>query len=143
MKFSTKKSNIIFYEKTGCAGNSRQKKVLKSFGIRFEVKSLLETNWDIVTLEPFFKNIDKTKIVNLSAPKIKNNDIDISFFTKNELIKMMCDDPILIKRPLIQIDQHYICGFDIKMINDILNTSIKENIQIPTCLSSDKCTTAS
>jgi len=139
MVFTNKKNRVIFYEKTGCAGNQRQKKVLISQGIKFEVRSLLDTTWDARSLSDFFEDLPKTQIVNESAPKIKNNEIDVDTLSKDELISLMCKDPILIKRPLLEIDEEKVCGFDIEKINQILNSKIDETLEIPTCLSDDKC----
>ncbi|KFL32953.1 hypothetical protein JU57_13850, partial [Sulfurospirillum sp. SCADC] len=38
-------SKVIFYEKTGCSGNVRQKELLQKQGISLDVRSLLETQW--------------------------------------------------------------------------------------------------
>ena len=141
MIFATEKPKVIFYEKTGCAGNQRQKKVLTSHGIAFEVRSLLDTKWDTKTLGIFFDNLTNIQMVNDSAPKIKNHEIDIDVLSKDELISLMCTDPILIKRPLLEIGNEKICGFDIEKINQILNSNIAKNLEIPTCLSDDKCKT--
>lgn len=141
MTFSTKQNDVVFYEKTGCAGNQRQKKVLTSQGISFEVRSLLDTKWTPKILGEFFTNLDKMDIVNQSAPKIKNNEIDLNALSKDEIVTLMCSEPILIKRPLLEIGDKKVCGFDIEKINQILNSKIDENLEIPTCLSSDKCTT--
>ena len=142
MIFTTEKPQVIFYEKTGCAGNQRQKKVLTSHSISFDVCSLLDTKWDEKSLGLFFDNLSNIQMVNESAPKIKNNQIDIDTLTKEELITLMCQDPILIKRPLLEIGEEKICGFDIEKINQILDSNIAPNIKIPTCLSDDKCKTA-
>jgi nitrogenase-associated protein len=139
MTFSTKQNKVIFYEKTGCAGNQRQKKVLTSQGIDFEVKSLLDTKWDSKSLSAFFIDLDKDKIVNESAPKIKNKEIDINNLSKDEIISLMCKEPILIKRPLLEIGEEKVCGFDIEKINQILKSKIAPDLEIPTCLSDDKC----
>jgi len=140
MTFSTEQNRVIFYEKTGCAGNQRQKKVLTSQGITFEVKSLLDTKWDTKSLSEFFTDLDKNQIINESAPKIKNKEIDIESLTKDEIISFMCKEPLLIRRPLLEIGNEKICGFDIEKINHVLKSKIDSNLEIPTCLSSDKCT---
>jgi len=81
-------------------------------------------------------------MINQFAPKIKNKELNIENFTKEELTDLMCIEPILIKRPLLQIGSSYLCGFDIEQINKLLDTNICENISIPTCQSSDLCTTS-
>lgn len=142
MNFTTNKYKIIFYEKIGCSGNARQKKLLATHGLSFETRSLLDTIWSKEDLESFFHNLEKEDIVNKFAPKIKNGEININNHTKDQLINIMIAEPILIKRPLLQIGQNKLCGFDIEKINQFLNSNICEDISISTCQSSDKCITA-
>ncbi len=135
------KKKIVFYEKPGCLGNKKQKELLKANGLEFEVKSILDTKWDKKTLESFFVGLEKNEIVNETAPKIKNGEIDLNSVTKEQLIYKMINDPILIKRPLIIVDDSKICGFDMAKLNDVLDLELDTKKQIGTCQSSsDSCT---
>lgn len=132
-------SSFIFYEKTGCSGNARQKQLLKSYGLNFEVRSLLDNPWTKEELGEFFKDLENTQFTNQFAPKIKNRELDVTTLSKDELIELMIKEPILIKRPLIAIDSNRVCGFDIEKLNSILNINIDANRDISTCQSSDPC----
>jgi len=135
------KKKIIFYEKPGCLGNKKQKELLKANGLEFEVKSILDTKWDKKTLESFFVGLEKNEIVNETAPKIKNGEIDLNSVTKEQLIYKMINDPILIKRPLLIVEDSKICGFDMARLNDVLDLKLDTKKQIGTCQSSsDSCT---
>jgi len=135
------KKKIVFYEKPGCLGNKKQKELLKSNGLEFEVKSILDTKWDKKTLELFFVGLEKNDIVNETAPKIKKGEIDLNSITKEQLIYKMINDPILIKRPLIIVEDSKICGFDMAKLNDVLDLELDTKKQIGTCQSSsDSCT---
>ena len=132
--------NFTFYEKTGCSGNAKQKELLKSHNISFSVKSLLDTKWSKETLSQFFEGLDINEIFNPFAPQIRDKEIDISKLSKDEAINLMIKNPILIKRPLLEINGTKICGFDIEKINELLNTNIDTNKKLNTCSSSDSCT---
>jgi len=132
--------NFTFYEKTGCSGNAKQKELLKSHNISFSVKSLLDTSWTKETLSEFFKGLETKDIFNPFAPQIRDKQIDINSLSKDEAITLMIKNPILIKRPLLDINGVKICGFDIKKINELLNTNIDTNKKLNTCSSSDSCT---
>jgi nitrogenase-associated protein len=134
------KKSVIFYEKPGCAGNKKQKEVLSANGVDFEVKSMLSTNWDIKTLNSFFQDLSKEQIVNQFAPQIKSGEINIKKLTKEQLVELMIKEPLLIKRPLIQVNDIRICGFDIPKLNKALNLEIDTKKEIGTCQSSDSCT---
>ena len=132
--------NFTFYEKTGCSGNAKQKELLKSHNISFSVKSLLDTPWTVETLSEFFKGLELIDIFNPFAPQIRDKQIDINTLSKDEAIELMIKNPILIKRPLLDINGIKLCGFNIKQINKLLNVNIDTNEKLNTCSSSDKCT---
>lgn len=132
--------NLTFYEKTGCSGNAKQKELLKSHNISFSVKSLLDTKWTSESLNQFFEGLEVIDIFNPFAPQIRDKEIDISKLSFDEAINLMIQNPILIKRPLLDINGVKICGFDIEKINKLLNTNIDTNKKLNTCSSSDSCT---
>lgn len=126
-------TKVIFYEKPGCMGNAKQKKLLQSNNVAFEVRSILDTKWDKKTLESFFENLNIYDITNQFAPKVKNNQINLDTTSKSEMIEMMIKDPILIKRPLLVIGEQKICGFDIQRINSCLSINISTQKDIDSC----------
>ncbi|WP_368029213.1 ArsC/Spx/MgsR family protein [Arcobacter sp. s6] len=134
--------NFIFYEKIGCNGNAKQKEVLKSHNISFTVKSLLDEKWTFETLSEYFKGLEVKDIFNPFAPQIKNEEINILSIKKDEAINLMIKEPILIKRPLLDINGIKLCGFNIEQINKLLNVNIDTNKKLNTCSSSDSCTNA-
>lgn len=140
MQFFTKKS-VIFYEKPGCAGNKKQKDLLTVHGVEFEVKSILDESWDEKSLSSFFQGLEIDKIYNQFAPKVKSGEITPNKLSKDELIKLMIKEPILIKRPLIEVDDKKVCGFDIPKLNNLLNLDLDSKKEIGTCQSSDPCKT--
>lgn len=133
------KKEVTFYEKPGCAGNRRQKALLESAGVEYTAKSILGTEWTKEKLEEFFAELEKEEIYNRSAPKIKSGEIDVERLSKEQLIAKMIEEPILIKRPLIEIDGDKVCGFDIPTLNTLLGTGIGEDSTINDCRKDDKC----
>jgi nitrogenase-associated protein len=134
MKFYTKPV-VVFYEKKGCGGNARQKALLKNAGVEFEVKDILNVVWTKELLESFFKELSVENIFNMSALKIKNNALDITVLSKEEAIELMIKEPILIKRPLLEINQTKVCGFDIDTINELLHIRMPKPKDINECKS--------
>lgn len=131
--------NFIFYEKTGCSGNAKQKELLQNHNIFFTVKSLLDTKWTFENLSEFFKGLEVIDMFNPFAPQIRNEEINILTIKKDEAIKLMIKEPILIKRPLLDINGVKLCGFNIVQINKLLNVNISTDKKINTCSSSDSC----
>lgn len=124
---------VIFYEKPGCSGNAKQKKLLGFYGVAFETRSILTTPWSEDGLNSFFDGLEKENIINKFAPKVKSGELNISDYSKDELVKLMVQEPILIKRPLLVLGDKKVCGFDVEKINNILNKNICENVSISTC----------
>lgn len=130
---------VIFYEKPGCSGNAKQKKLLGLYGVAFETRSILSTPWSEDVLNSFFNGLEKEDIINKFASKVKSGEINISDYSKEELVKLMLQEPILIKRPLLVLGDKKVCGFDVEKINKILGKDICENVSISTCTSSIPC----
>jgi nitrogenase-associated protein len=103
---------IVFYEKTGCQGNARQKAMLESNGYTLEVKSLLDEPWEKSTLRPFFGDLPVSDWFNWKAPAVKQGKIDPGTFDSESALEIMLREPILIRRPLIELNGRKACGFD-------------------------------
>lgn len=131
-----KKYSIDFYEKVGCAGNKRQKALLRASGIEFSIHNILGTSWTKETLSPFFEGLEPKMCFNLSAPKVKQGRVDIETIDKEAMMAMMLKEPILIKRPLLKIDEHYFCGFE----EACAFLNIKSDADISACQKDDGCT---
>lgn len=132
--------NFLFFEKSGCGGNARQKELLKKHNITFEVRDLLNTKWSYEDLVGYFDGLEIVDMFNSFAPQVRDREIDITKLSKDEAINLMIKNPILIKRPLMQINGVKICGFDIDKINQLLKSNIQTDKKINNCLSGDKCT---
>lgn len=130
---------VVFYEKPGCGGNRRQKDLLQEHGVVLEVRNLLSTPWTREQLEAFFEGLEPSAMVNGSAPKIKSGEIDPVALGRDALIEKMLAEPLLIKRPLIEVGNTKVCGFDIPRLNGLLEVSMPVPENINTCMSTDKC----
>ncbi len=104
-------SDLVFYEKPGCVGNNRQKTILREQGISFEVRNLLTTLWTADSLRAFFADTPVSQWFNDSAPRVKSGDIAIDQLDEVSALRLMVDDPILIRRPLMACDGYKQSGF--------------------------------
>jgi arsenate reductase (glutaredoxin) len=129
---------VIFFEKPGCMGNAKQKTLLDLYNIRYKTEDILSYPWTKEFLEEFFKDIPKEKICNPFAPQIKSKEIEPKNLTKDQLVELMLESPILIKRPLLIVGEHKLCGFSIEMINELFHKNICTSVSISTC-QSEKC----
>ena len=139
MIFKSQKLKIVFYEKPGCTGNARQKRLLKQCGYELDVRDMLSTLWSIEKLQSFFYALEKEDIVNKFSPDIKNNLLNIDEMTKDDLILKMIEKPLLIKRPLMIFGDYKLCGFNTKRLSKLLNVDIALLEELSNCTGDDLC----
>jgi len=103
---------VVFYEKPGCANNTKQKRWLRESGHEVIEKNLLTQNWQATELRQFFADIPITKWFNQSAPRIKSGEIVPEALTAEQALALMLGEPLLIRRPLMQVNGVTMVGFD-------------------------------
>jgi nitrogenase-associated protein len=119
-------STIRFFEKPGCINNTRQKKLLAQAGYQVEARNLLTESWTRERLEEFFAGIPVAERFNRSAPAITSGKVLPDILSDEEAYQLMLQDPLLIRRPLMEIDGHRLVGFEPEKINQILALSWDE-----------------
>ncbi len=105
-------ATVYFYEKPGCANNTRQKLLLVAAGHQVVAKNILTEDWQADRLRPFFGEMPVRDWFNYSAPAIKHGDVNPDQLTEHEALALMWENPILIRRPLMQVDDCFMAGFD-------------------------------
>jgi arsenate reductase (glutaredoxin) len=130
-------ADIIFFEKTGCINNTKQKELLTLAGHSVRAVDLIKHNWEKEEILMFFNQKPVTDWFNMMAPLIKSGEIIPVEYSKEEAIALLLKEHILIKRPLMIINGEYIVGFDkeyldkfigLKGETERINELIKENI---------------
>jgi nitrogenase-associated protein len=117
--------NLTFYHKPGCINNEKQKKILRRKGFQLDERNLLEENWDKETLEDIFRGYLVSEWFNTSAPKVKEGLVDPEALTFDEAIELFIQDPILMRRPIIKVNEKYIVGFAESELEKITGVSFK------------------
>ncbi|TLU87974.1 MAG: arsenate reductase family protein [Chlorobium sp.] len=114
-------ATVLFYEKPGCINNTRQKAMLESSGHIVECINLLEYPWSKEELEQYLGTKPVSECFNLAAPTVKSGEIDPFSFMREDAIALMIEEPLLIKRPLMKIGNHYLQGFDITSLSTLIS----------------------
>ena len=104
-------ANIIFFGKTNCINNNKQKTLLKAAGHRVDEQDILNYIWDAEQLRAYFGDAPIAQWFNMTAPAIKSETVLIDGISEQEALNAMIRDPILVRRPLMDIDGHKVCGF--------------------------------
>ncbi len=110
-------AHVVFWEKPGCQGNARQKEILVASGHTLDVRSLLAEPWTEVQLALFFGNRPVAEWFNMTNPRVKAGEIRPAHVTREEALKMIVTDPLLIVRPLMQVGDERLAGFNVPTVH--------------------------
>jgi nitrogenase-associated protein len=110
-------ATVIFYEKPGCINNTRQKALLIEAGHQLIARNLLLETWTPDRLRPFFGDLPVTQWFNTTAPEIKSGLVVPGNLDAETALELMVLDPLLIRRPLIQVGETCRVGFDPNIID--------------------------
>jgi nitrogenase-associated protein len=120
-------SKIIFYEKPGCINNTKQKALLQEAGHDLEVRNLLTEVWTPETLRPFFGDLPVSQWFNRTAPQVKSEEVVPEQLDEETALALMVENPILIRRPLIQVGDRQEIGFNLETINQWIGLQAKND----------------
>jgi nitrogenase-associated protein len=126
-------TELVFYEKPGCVGNQRQKKLLQGLGHSLEVRDLISEPWTAERLRPFFADRPVAQWFNESAHKVKDGTIDIHGVDEEQALQLMLAEPMLIRRPLMQLGDVRQSGFVSGPVLDALGVSLDPEKDLQSC----------
>jgi len=134
-------ATVVFYEKPGCGNNTKQKVWLAASGHTVLAKNLLTEKWTAERLSAFFGDLPVAKWFNPAAPKVKSGEIDPASFDSQSALALMLAEPILIRRPLMDVEGMLCVGFDAKEVDAWigLNDSQPKEEPCPICHRSEPC----
>lgn len=111
---------VVFYEKPGCASNRRQQQLLRAAGVELQVRSLLDEPWTAEGLRRFFAGRPVGEWFNRAAPAIKSGALDPLQLDGEQALALLLAEPLLIRRPLLQLGAAHLVGFDPAALNALL-----------------------
>ncbi len=126
-------SRILFYEKPGCINNSRQKALLTAAGHQVIAHSLLTEAWTAERLRPFFGDRPIAEWFNRTAPTVKSGEVIPEAMDEASALAAMVANPLLIRRPLMQVGDRYHVGFDLEEIDAWLGLVSDRSQDLQTC----------
>jgi nitrogenase-associated protein len=116
-------ATIKFYQKPGCATNARQKRMLEAAGHTVIARSLLAEPWTTERLRGFFGGTPVASWFNRAAPAVKSGEINPETIDDATALALMLDDPLLIRRPLVDKDGERCAGFDREPVISLLGAA--------------------
>jgi nitrogenase-associated protein len=103
---------VTFYEKPGCKGNLRQKTLLAAAGHTVQAKSLKTEPWTGERLLAFVGKLPIAAWFNQAAPAIKSGEIVPENISFEHALRLLLENPLLIRRPLMEVGEERMVGFD-------------------------------
>ena len=113
-------ATITFYQKPGCRTNARQKQMLEAAGHAVVAKSLLTEPWTAERLRGCFGSTPVASWFNPGAPRIKSGEIDPATLDAGAALAILLDEPLLLRRPLVEADGQRCAGFDREPVTSLL-----------------------
>ncbi|MEH1797218.1 MULTISPECIES: ArsC/Spx/MgsR family protein [unclassified Nostoc] len=110
-------ARVIFYSKPGCKGGVKQKVLLTAAGHEVIPQNLLKEPWTSERLRSFFGDRPVVEWFNLSAPKVKSGEVVPEKVDEQTALALMLKEPLLIRRPLLEIGDRREVGFDVQKID--------------------------
>lgn len=110
-------ATVIFYEKTGCSGNARQKALLLDAGHEVQARDLRHQPWNNGRLLSFLSGLPVAQWFNRSAPIIKSGALNPDDLDEVTALALLRDNPLLIRRPLLQVGDEKRVGFDAERVH--------------------------
>jgi nitrogenase-associated protein len=126
-------AHVIFFEKAGCSGNARQKQLLLDSGHLVLARDLRNKDWTNFALLEFFAGLPVAQWFNRSAPAVKSGEIVPEALDEPTALALLRDNPLLIRRPLLQVGGERRVGFDANAIHAWIGLSHIPEDNIEAC----------
>ncbi|MCW5312441.1 nitrogenase-associated protein [Nostoc sp. KVJ3] len=110
-------AKVIFYSKPGCKGGVKQKVLLTAAGHEVIPQNMLTEPWTVERLRSFFGDRPVAEWFNLSAPKVKSGEVVPEKVDEQTALALMLKEPLLIRRPLLEVGEQREVGFDVQKID--------------------------
>ena len=109
--------DVIFYEKSGCSGNARQKALLEAAGHTVMPRDLRQVAWTRSMLLDFLYALPVSEWFNRSAPVVKSRAVIPEELDEETALGLLLQEPLLIRRPLLEVGSERMAGFDVYAID--------------------------
>ena len=80
-------------------------------------------------LRSFFGDKPVSEWFNRAAPAIKNGELNPNEIDAEQAIKLMLEQPLLIRRPLMEIDGRRMAGFETNEVEQFLNLETEGDLE--------------
>jgi nitrogenase-associated protein len=104
--------------------NADQKRMLEAAGHTVIARNLLAEPWTEERLRGFFGSTPVSAWFNPAAPRVKSGEVGPAKLDGASAIALMLDDPLLIRRPLVEAGGQRCAGFDREPVTSLLGGAV-------------------
>jgi nitrogenase-associated protein len=108
---------VVFYEKPGCSGNAKQRQILEQAGHTVLARDLTARRWTRGELLSFFIGQPVAAWFNRNSPAVKSGEVVPEALDEGAALDLLEAHPLLIRRPLLEVDGQRRAGFDLADID--------------------------
>ena len=130
-------STVLFYEKPGCMTNAMQKILLRTAGLHVVERNILREKWSAERLRTFFTGMPIPAWFNPAAPSIRDGKIKPGGMSEEQALAHMLAEPLLIRRPLIEVDELHFAGFEPEILAQSLGGDWPSAERVRECMRHD------
>lgn len=119
---------ILLYTTPSCSSCRKAKKWLEEFQLPYKEKNLFVTP---LTEEEIYKILELTEngtedIISKRSKYITENNIDVDSMTLKEVVRLIQDEPSVLKRPIIVDERRLQVGYNDEEIRTFIPRRIRE-----------------
>jgi nitrogenase-associated protein len=118
--------------------SAKQIDLLQQSGHEVDVCDLLAHPWLAEELTTYFGDLQVQFWFNPNSPRVKSGEIDPSEYDSAAALRLMLEDHLLIRRPLMESGGRRFCGFDLATVHEWVGlispeTAISNSATYQTC----------
>jgi Spx/MgsR family transcriptional regulator len=111
-----------FYWRSTCSTCRNARMFLRSdLGAELEERDYARQPFTLDELRAIFAGHDPRSFINPKSPAFKSMHLKGRELSAEEALKLMAEEPRLIKRPLIGVDSELLAGFDRERLRELLS----------------------
>jgi Spx/MgsR family transcriptional regulator len=109
-----RRRRVQFLGKPGCTTCEKAQKFMENRGYHLEYRDLWKNPLSVAELEKLIGPREHTEFLNTRSEVYREQNLDQNPPTRREAIRMMANEPGLIRRPVVVAGGRVVVGFDEK-----------------------------
>jgi nitrogenase-associated protein len=133
-------SHLVFFEKPGCGGNTKQRALLEGAGHTLDRRNLLTAHWTRERLLDFLQPLPVAQWFNRAAPRVKSGEVVPEQLGADAALALLLAEPLLIRRPLMQREDGVrLVGFDLAAVDAFVGLAAEGGVAATSGRSLEGC----